>query len=260
MMDMLIFRSRQLLDCRQTTVHAALCAALVLAGRKISASWNENGVRVLSPISTRKALNIGEDSILAVTAGLVAFDLTTQMDFWELARWSKQSLSPSQAFENIVLPEPLQEVLAYDDDDEALAQLMKLGLTYDLVVTNVQRVPYKTSFDNLTVKALWGPSALNGIEGEQAVGIATVNGTLCLVHTSYTPLNSLLETSMQILMTACEKAIIWGNKFHVGQIFNLEVEAGSPPSGLLENVGNVFVSPRHPAPLCEWEKATIPQE
>lgn len=84
--------------------------------------------------------------------------------------------------------------------------------TYDLVVTNVQRVPYKTSFDKLTVKALWGPSALNGIEGEQAVGVATVNGTLCLVHTSYTPLNSLLETSMQILMTACEKAIILGNQ------------------------------------------------
>jgi hypothetical protein len=126
--------------------------------------------------------------------------------------WSRGSLKarlpqprPSaQVFENIMLPRPLQELVANDNDDEALAQLMKLGLTYDLVVTNVQRVLYTSSFGRLRVKAFWGPSALNGIAGEQAVRVATVDGTLCLVHTSYTPLNSLLEEGIKVLMTACE--------------------------------------------------------
>lgn len=207
--SLLIERTRE----EQTTVHAALCAALVTAGRKISASWSQNGVRVLSPISTRKALNLGEDSVLAVTAGIVMYDSSAQTEFWELARWSKRSLAPAQDFENIVLPKPLQDVVAYDDDDEALAQLMKLGLTYDLVVTNVQRVPYESNFGHLSVKALWGPSALNGILGEQAVGVATVNGTLCLLHTSYSPLDSLLKTGIEILTTACKGRGISHSKF-----------------------------------------------
>jgi hypothetical protein len=52
---------------------------------------------------------------------------------------------------------------------------------------NVQRVPFDNRFGDFTLEAVWGLSALNGIEGEQAVAVATVNDPHCLVPTSYTP-------------------------------------------------------------------------
>ena len=54
---MLVERARK----EGTTVHGALCAAIVLAGREASRDWNNNPVRVLSPFSLRKQLGIGED-------------------------------------------------------------------------------------------------------------------------------------------------------------------------------------------------------
>jgi hypothetical protein len=70
-------------------------------------------------------------------------------------------------------------------------------------VTNLQQVPFENRFGDLTLEALWGPSALNGFEGEQAVGVATVNGSLHMVHTSYTPVESFLNTAVELLMNAC---------------------------------------------------------
>jgi hypothetical protein len=76
---------------------------------------------------------------------------------------------------------------------------------YELVVTNVQQFPFENRFGDLTLEGLWGPSALNGFEGEQAVGIATVNGSLHMVHTSYTPVNTLLNRAVDLLMNACRE-------------------------------------------------------
>jgi hypothetical protein len=187
----------------KATVHAALCASLVLAGREVSPSWKDHEIRVLSPIATRKALNAGEDCALRINAGLVPFEPSGDVDLWDLARWAKQSLLPAQTLENFGVPEALQAILANDDDAEAWSQFSALGFGYDMAVTNVQRAPFANKVGDLTVKALWGPSALNGMEGEQAVAAATIDGSLCLVHTSYTPLDSLLEGAIQLWMKAC---------------------------------------------------------
>jgi Condensation domain len=44
----------------ETTVHGALSAALVIAGRQAIGEWTDKPVRVLSPIDIRKLLGIGE--------------------------------------------------------------------------------------------------------------------------------------------------------------------------------------------------------
>jgi len=41
-------------------------------------------------------------------------------------------------------------------------------------------------------------------EGAQTIGIATTNGALCLLETSFASRDSLLETAEQILMSACK--------------------------------------------------------
>ena len=93
---------------------------------------------------------------------------------------------------------------------ETVARAMAQGMGYELVVTNVQQFPFENRFGDLTLEGLWGPSALNGFEGEQAVGIATVNGSLHMVHTSYTPVGAFLDRAVDLLMNACVRCNIEG--------------------------------------------------
>jgi hypothetical protein len=86
---------------------------------------------------------------------------------------------------------------------ETVARAMAQEMGYELVVTNVQQFPFENRFGDLTLEGLWGPSALNGFEGEQAVAIATVNGSLHMVHTSYTPVGTFLNRAVDLLMNAC---------------------------------------------------------
>jgi hypothetical protein len=185
-----------------TTVHAAISAALVLAGRETLPTWKER-VRVLSPISLHKMLQVEKDCVLTLTAGNVSFEPPSDIHFWDLARWAKQALLPFQTMESVQTMSGLLEKKMNDADVETVAQFMAQGMGYELVVTNVQQFPFENRFGDLTLAGLWGPSALNGFQGEQAVGVATVNGSLHMVHTSYTPADTLLNRALDLLMSVC---------------------------------------------------------
>jgi hypothetical protein len=62
----------------------------------------------------------------------------------------------------------------------------------------------ESEFGSLKLEAVWGPTALQGLEGEQNVGVATTNGALRLLHASYTLIPQLLENTELILRAACE--------------------------------------------------------
>jgi Condensation domain len=188
----------------QTSVYAAISAALVLTGRESLPTWKEHGVRVLSPISLHKALNVENDCVLALTAGIVSFEPSFDGNFWDLARWAKQTLFSFQTMEGVRrMSGVLENTFSNHANVETVARAMAQGMGYELVVTNVQEFPFENRFGDLTLEGLWGPSALNGFEGEQAVGIATVNGSLHMVHTSYTPVGTFLNRAVDLLMNAC---------------------------------------------------------
>jgi hypothetical protein len=69
---------------------------------------------------------------------------------------------------------------------------------------NLGQIPYEFEFGKLKLEAIWGPTALQGLEGEQNVGVATTNGALRLLHASYTLIPHLLENAELILRAACE--------------------------------------------------------
>ena len=48
----------------------------------------------------------------------------------------------------------------------------------------------------------FGPAVVTGFEGQQTVGVSTVNGALCLLHTSHTPPEGLLEKTQSVLAQA----------------------------------------------------------
>ena len=189
-----------------TTVQGALCAALVLAGRKTSSTWRKQSVRVMSPINARAHLRAGEACGLYLGAGaMIPFRPGDSSDFWELARFAKQKISPSQTFQSLSASlHGLEAIMTKDMDVETAAQISAGAFARDLMVSNLGQMPYESEFGKLKLEAVWGPTALQGLDGEQNVGIATTNGAIRLLHASYSLIPHLLENADLILRAACE--------------------------------------------------------
>jgi len=198
---MLVERARN----EGTTVHGALCAAIVLAGREASRDWNSNPVRVLSPFSLRKQLGIGEDCCAFVWATGVTVPLTPVAEFWEMARFAKSSLDAKQPLERVTMEmRGLEQAVESGIDVAGAAQLLAQVFPCELLLTNLGNLPIQFETGALKLEALWGPSVLLGFDGEQTVGVTTTNGSLCLLHTSFAPIRSLLQRTERILRSACE--------------------------------------------------------
>ena len=187
-----------------TTVHGALSAALVLAGRQvIYREWKENLVRILSPVDTRKLLGIVDNFTLTFTTGQVSVEPRGNTDFWELARFMKSGLSGSQTHEGASFPLELLTTVVNGLDIQSAAQLELHAFKAEAMLSNLGNVRYDTTFGKLKLEALWGPSVLRGFEDDQTIGVATANGSLCLLHTTFNPQPPLLEVMEQVLTTAC---------------------------------------------------------
>src|ERR1700733_1898185 len=189
-----------------TTVQGALCAALVLAGRKTSSTWRKQSVRVMSPINARAHLRAGEACGLYLGAGaMIPFRPGDSSDFWELARFAKQKISPSQTFQSLSASlHGLEAIMTKDMDVETAAQISAGAFARDLMVSNLGQMPYESEFGKLKLEAVWGPTSLQGLDREQNVGIATTNGAMRLLHASYSLIPYLLENTELILRAACE--------------------------------------------------------
>ena len=183
-----------------TTVHGALCAALALAGREFSSDWRNAPVRILSPFNLRKQIGISEDCGLFVWAGVITVEPLTLVGFWDIARLSKSSLTSQQSLENVTLGmKTLSEALAPSIDAYGASQILAQAFPCELLLTNLGNLPCQFDGDDLKLKALWGPAVFMGFEGEQTVGVTTTNGSLCMLHSSFTPLPSLLLRTERIL-------------------------------------------------------------
>jgi hypothetical protein len=189
-----------------TTVQGALCAALVLAGRKTSSAWRRRPVHVMSPVNVRAHLGAGEACGLYLGGGgMISFQLGDSRAFWELARFAKKEISPSQTFQALSTSlHRLEAIMTKDMDVETAAQISAGAFARDLMVSNLGQMPYESEFGNLKLEAVWGPTALQGLDGEQNVGIATTNGAIRLLHASYSLIPHLLENTELILRAACE--------------------------------------------------------
>ena len=189
----------------ETTVQGALCAALVLAGRKTSSTWRKQSVRVISPINVRAPLEAGEACGLYLVGGTVPFQPGDSRAFWELARFAKKELAPSQTFQSLSTSlHGLEAIMAKDVDVETAAHIAAVAFARDLMVSNLGQIPFESEFGNLKLEAIWGPTALQGLDGEQNVGIATTNGAIRLLHASYSLIPYLLENTELILRAACQ--------------------------------------------------------
>lgn len=121
-----------------TTVHGALCAALVLAGRKTSSSWRKQTVRVMTPINARAPLGAGEACGVYLAGGsIVPFQPGDSRALWELARFAMKELSSSQTFQSLpTSSHRLQAIMTKDMDVETAAQIAARAFARDLMASN----------------------------------------------------------------------------------------------------------------------------
>jgi hypothetical protein len=216
-----------------TTVHGALCAALVLAGREASRDWDSNPVRVLSPFNLRQQLGIGEDCGVFVWASGVTMPLGPVAEFWEMARFAKSSLAGKQPLERVTMEmQGLEQAMGSGIDVAGAAQILAQAFPCELLLTNLGNLPIQFESGDLKLKALWGPSVLLGFEGEQTVGVATTNDSLCLLHTSFAPIPSLLQRTERILCSACGVEV---------EVFAESMEGVGDAGHVFDAFGELFV-------------------
>jgi hypothetical protein len=186
------------------TIHAALSAALTIAGRANDESWRNNPLRIMSPAEIRDILGLNDQCMVSFGGGEIAIAPSVSATFWDLARLAKHGLSSVKSPENISKMIDLQSTAASTNlTVEQASQLKRNAFNAQVMLSNLGRLPFDGAFGPLRLETLWAPVALRGIEGEQTLGAVTVNGSLHLTHTSPAPIPGLLTGMEDVLRKAC---------------------------------------------------------
>jgi hypothetical protein len=186
------------------TIHAAISAALTIAGRAIDKNWRNNPLRIMSPAEIRDILGLEDQCMVSFGGGEISIAPGGSMTFWHLARSAKDGLSAVKSRENISRMIDLQSTAVSSNlSVEQAFQLKRNAFNAQVMFSNLGRLPFDSTFGLLKLETLWAPCALRGIEGEQTLGAVTVNGSLHLTHTSPAPIPGLLAGIEEELRKAC---------------------------------------------------------
>jgi hypothetical protein len=186
------------------TIHAAVSAALTIAGRAIDESWRTSPLRIMSPAEIRDILGLKDQCMVSFGGGEISIAPGASMTFWDLARFAKHGLSAVKSTENISTMIDLQSTaVSANLTVEQAFQLKRNAFNAQVMFSNLGRLPFDSTFGPLKLETLWAPVALRGIEGEQTVGAVTVNNSLHLTHTSPAPIPGLLAGMEEVLRNAC---------------------------------------------------------
>ncbi|MBP0594796.1 condensation protein [Paraburkholderia sp. LEh10] len=190
-----------------TTVHSALAACLAMASKHLAPGVDREYMRIVSPVDLRRRLLDDSDHLGLCTGGVVLVDDGPRdANLWARARHL------GQAFVSIQSPEVLAGmVLGADgmaanisEPDEARALFLD-KFPRDAVVTNLGVVNLPRQYGPLKLESLWGPAVSMGVVGEQVVGAVTFNNQLHLLHTSFEPVEGLLEEMLAEFWVALAK-------------------------------------------------------
>lgn len=177
--DQLVRRSRE----EETTLHGALISALVLAGRRVFPKWKEKPVRVLSPISVRDLLGVGEECCLSLVAKWMPFAPEEDRPFWELARYIRSAVAETARLQTVIKDTTgLRKFV--DGMDLVESEQVSERFNRELVVSNIGRVAFRSDFGPFRLVSMWGPTVHSGFEDEFSMAVCTVNGACSLVVTS----------------------------------------------------------------------------
>jgi hypothetical protein len=184
------------------TVHGALVAAFTFAGRQLSSDWLAHPVRVVSPVNNRKLLGLEDQCALSIIFPTGAYAPDSTENLWNVARAVKDELTPVRTAQGLsTVFSGFRQLMSTSPNVAQIAAFELQVCACEGMVSNLGILSFETSFGGFKLESLWGPSVFVGIEGEQMIGVATLNGAIHLLHTSYTPIPKLLQTMEATLET-----------------------------------------------------------
>jgi NRPS condensation-like uncharacterized protein len=189
----------------KTTVHGAICAAVLISARKMRSEWADRKIEMISPICARRPLQLDDNYGLNITTHAVYFEGEQRFPFWDIARMAKAGLAGTETEEHVRNYINFFRDITFNSADlQKMIDILKNAFNHEIMVTNLGRVKYDTNFGKLKLKAVYGPMVRSGKGNEQTIGAISSNGSLCLTNTSDKPINGLLEAMEEILTKACE--------------------------------------------------------
>ncbi len=205
--------------CRKegTTVHSALCAAMLFAAaKKITASNRcDVGVNCLSPIDLRKRLQpiVGNEHLSAVASGLISFHtLRTHTSFWELARDVKQQMEAGIERNDIFCKAlMLRKILEFSMNLNA----DKAVLT--VILSNLGRVNIPKIYGPFILEEISFAPGARAFSGVFSAAVATFEGKMLLNFLFSEPsisrdtMESLVDSATSHLIKVC----VWPSREQV---------------------------------------------
>jgi NRPS condensation-like uncharacterized protein len=189
----------------KTTVHGAICAAVLVASRRLRPDWAERKIEMISPICTRRTLQLDDNYGLNITTHAVYFEQEQHLPFWEVARMAKAGLAGTDTTEHVKNYIDFLRGMTFNITDiQKTMDILENAFNHEIMVTNLGSVKYNTDFGKLKLNAVYGPMVRSGNGQEQTIGAVSSNESLCLTNTSDQPINGLLEAMMNILVFACK--------------------------------------------------------
>lgn len=186
-----------------TTVHGALVAAFVIAGRRCSEMWRKSSVSCFSSIDLRTMMNLQTTNGVLLTGHRSEVDASLSLAFWEFARWIKNDLRTSQTQEGARRAlEQIRYLVSEERTPEQLQAItMSKDVSVDLAVNNYGNYNLRTDFQRLKLRSLSfaGPVAFEAIQNISAI---TLDEVLDLTHVSMRPFPAFLEDARDILIAS----------------------------------------------------------
>lgn len=187
-----------------TSVQGILYAAAISAARKAQLPWSLSTIKVIVPISIRKAITNDTSSALYINSKAIFSAYSGAMDFWELARYAKKELSGVKEMEliNTNLIETRKRLFSQANIEDLSDSLQK-GVVREMMISNLGKVVYYEDLKEIKINHIWGPLALSGTKDEITIGVTTVNNIICVSSVTRTPDLSFTDLIVAELLEAC---------------------------------------------------------
>ncbi len=187
-------------------MHGALCAAVAVAGRQLCSDWRKIPLRFLSPVDARPILGVGDECGLFTGAATIVLRPEVS-PFWDVARHATATARACKSASGLrAIVGAAGGVVSPGATPQSACAFAANAFGREALISNLGAVPGDLRFDAWKVSALWGPMVLSGFEGDQSIGVASLDGALHLTHSSYTPFPELLAAVERVVSDACRSA------------------------------------------------------
>ena len=184
----------------QTTVHAALVAALTLAGKRYSDAWRVGPVRCMSPIDMRKTLGLPDAAGLLLSLHQGPVPTPDGASFWDIARAVREDMLPAQTADGArhLLGVMSSRVAEEHNARDLYWSVLNGPLLHELMVTNYAGYRARSEYGDLRLETLFTGSS-SVMPALQKVSVLTVNGRLGMTLVARDVFPTLLEDVHDIL-------------------------------------------------------------